>query len=72
MENWILCRDKKTKYFYAVKETRKDNYFELLFNVWPNYNKEDAWKHGGLKCVSRTLEGHLNSIYYNKFQSEKI
>jgi hypothetical protein len=66
--DWNLCRDKETKFYYYVKEIRKDGKFELLFSFYPNY--EEGWTHGGMKFIAKTLKEFMNSIYYNKYKSE--
>ena len=68
--NWIPCRDKDTNFYYWVKETRKNNEFELVFSFYPKFEK--GWEHGGVKFIARTLRGFLNSRYYKKYQSERV
>lgn len=69
-KNWVPCRDKDTKYCYWVKETRKDDAYELIFSLYPQHEK--GWEHGGIKFVAKTLKGFLNSRYYKKYQFELL
>jgi hypothetical protein len=70
INEWNLCRDKETKFYYYVKEIKENGRFELFFSFYPNY--ENGWIHGGIKFVAKTLEEFIDSIYYNKYKSETL
>jgi hypothetical protein len=69
-DDWILCRDKNTKFYYWAKENRENDKFELIFSFYPS--DEKGWEHSGIKVITKTLEDFLNNECYKKYQTEII
>ncbi len=67
LKDWQLCKDRHSKLWYWAKENISRDGCTLRFSFDPLLSKHDI-----LMIASATLNGHMNTAYYKKWQEEKL